>query len=135
MAMKQVFMGTIYIYIFRMSVITLWLCLSGCVHHNTVGVAACKLSCQSRLNICNQTCDNSCLQCAAKANHSTQRSYQRYVNEQCVRGGYRVRQLQSYRDPLQCRKITCECMADYQVCLQSCTGIIRKRLQVPLTCC
>jgi hypothetical protein len=122
--------------IFRISIIAVWFLLSGCVHQNTVSaIAACKMSCQSKLNVCQKTCDNSCLQCAAKANQMTRQSYNRYVNEQCVRGGYLTRQLQSYRDPLQCRKITCECVADYQVCAQACTGVIRKRLQVPLTCC
>ncbi len=122
--------------IVRISCIILIFFLNGCAHQKpALEMAACKQSCQQRLSVCSKTCGNSCLQCEAFASRMTQNSYNKYVNEQCVSGGYLTRQLQSYRDPLQCRKITCECVADYQVCVQSCTGVIRKRLQVPLTCC
>jgi hypothetical protein len=42
--------------------------------------------------------------------------------------------LNSYRDPLQCRKVTCNCHADYQVCIQSCSGVIHKQLRVASAC-
>jgi hypothetical protein len=33
------------------------------------------------------------------------------------------RDLNSYRDPLQCRKVTCDCLADNNVCKASCRGL------------
>lgn len=95
----------------------------------------CKSNCQERLNSCKQVCHNDCQSCAVEMKANTICSYNRYRHEQDVQGGIMVRELKSYRDPLQCRKTTCNCLADYNVCKQSCTGRIRKRLQVSPACC
>lgn len=93
----------------------------------------CKASCDKRLNACTKLCRNNCPQCLAAASQSTARTYAHYVHEQYVKGGFIALQLNSFRDPLQCRKTTCNCRADYQICMQSCGGVISKRLQhVPL---
>lgn len=97
--------------------------------------AACKKNCIERLKVCSQVCDNSCQKCSLAANCSAARNYSRYKHEQYVQGGIIARELKSYRDPLQCRKTTCNCTADFNVCTQSCTGLIHKRLQVGPACC
>ncbi len=97
--------------------------------------AACKNSCKERLKTCNQVCDNGCNECSLDAKCATARNYSRYIHEQNIQGGIIARELNSYRDPLQCRKTTCNCLADFNVCTQSCTGLIHKRLQVGPACC
>jgi len=116
--------------------------LVGCVHQRSIPrsspqgeLAACKISCQQQFNTCNKLCHNSCRQCSAYSSYTTAKHYNHYKSEQFIRGGIIARELNSYRDPLQCRKSTCECAADYRICTQSCAGIIYKRLQVAPTCC
>lgn len=97
--------------------------------------ADCQKNCQERLKICSEVCDNSCQNCSWASKCSAVRQYNKYKQEQYVQGGIIARELKSYRDPLQCRKTTCNCWADYNVCAQSCTGLIHKRLQVGPACC
>ena len=93
------------------------------------------MHCQERFKTCAKVCDKSCKTCSKEASCSAARHYNRMVHEQVVQGGMIARELNSYRDPLQCRKTTCNCQADYTVCKAACTGIIRKRLQVGPACC
>lgn len=96
--------------------------------------ATCKSTCQQRLMACNKTCDNSCPLCCLSANQRAARDYDHYKHQQTIQGVATVRQLKSYRDPLQCRKTTCACPTDYRTCIQTCTGKIPKRLQVAPYC-
>ncbi len=95
----------------------------------------CKKICENRLSACAKTCHNNCRHCFVKANQSTAASYLRYVRECRLRGNDVVLLLNSFRDPLQCRKTTCNCSSDYQICMQSCGGVIYKSLQVAPLCC
>lgn len=97
-------------------------------------LASCKITCQQRLQQCSQVCHNDHRQCNTAAYQNAVKQYNNYINEQDTKGEKVVLQLKSFRDPLQCLKITCECSADYLVCKQSCTGKIRKRLQVVPAC-
>lgn len=94
----------------------------------------CVATCEHRANLCAASCKNNCQNCLASARESSFLSYKHYVHEQCVKGGIVTRELKSYSDPLQCRKITCNCPSDYQVCMQSCGGVIRKQLRVASVC-
>jgi len=96
--------------------------------------AACKSTCQQRLMVCNKICDNSCPNCCLSANQRAAREYSHYKHQQSIQGNSIVRRLNSYRDPLQCRKTTCECPTDYRTCIQTCAGKIPKRLQVAPDC-
>lgn len=98
-------------------------------------VALCKQSCQARFDVCQKACYRDCGDCQKTADGRMVRHYGHYVHEQYVQGGIISRELKSYRDPLQCRKATCNCWADLNVCAQSCTGVIHKRLQVASACC
>ena len=109
--------------------------LPGCVSHKDKHEAAqCKYTCQQKLNSCQKVCQNNTIHCITLANDHALKSYHSYKKQQCVQGKPVVRELQSYRDPLQCRKTTCDCNTDYRVCTQACTGLIHKRLQVAPTC-
>ena len=110
--------------------------LVSCVHQLTStqsreAVTHCKEVCQQHLALCQKTCRNNCVQCHAYAASKSLKAYRNYAHEQCVRGAMRIRQLNSYHDPLQCAKTTCNCSADYQVCRQSCSGFIHKQLLAP----
>ena len=125
--MKACFMGFMVIF------------LVGCATHQDDLVQqekrSCVKMCETRLSTCAQVCDKSCADCAHGANQTMRDRYQGYTHDRYVQGRAVTRQLQSYRDPLQCRKTTCNCMADYRVCAEACSGKIHKRLQVAKTCC
>lgn len=112
---------------------------SGCTTHQDAVVQqekrVCLKTCEIRLNTCANTCNKTCEACEQLANQTMQDHYQGYRHDRFVQGKAVARQLQSYRDPLQCRKATCDCKADFRVCAEACAGKIHKRLQVPETCC
>ena len=109
--------------------------LVSCASHTTLeNLAACKNQCELRNQQCQRVCNNDYKHCHASAKHSTNIYYNHYRHEQAVKGAEAVLELQSFHDPLQCLKTTCECSADYRVCKQSCNGKIRKRLQAPSAC-
>ncbi|MDP3706405.1 MAG: acyltransferase [Legionellaceae bacterium] len=99
------------------------------IHHAST-LKACRLMCSDRLQQCAHTCQNNERNCTALANAEAAVHFNQYKHQRCVQGEIVALELQSYRDPLQCRKITCACRADYGVCTQSCKGKIHKRLQV-----
>jgi hypothetical protein len=117
----------------------IFLSLVSCVSqkHMTVktqDVKQCKVMCVKRFESCNTLCVNNCAVCSEHANQSTLSSYSEYVHQQQVKGGFVARGLKSYRDPLQCRKVTCNCYADLMICEQDCTGIIQKQVRAVPNC-
>lgn len=95
---------------------------------------SCSTLCKKHYQACLQTCDNSCFQCREEAYNDADERYRSYINEITVAGQYKIRSHKSERDPLQCRKVTCNCGADLSVCIQKCDGKIRKSLRVPSLC-
>ncbi|KTC78346.1 acyltransferase [Legionella brunensis] len=115
---------------------TLLLCcafLVSCTHimstQEKSKIAACQLSCENRATACKQTCRNNCPRCCQFSTKTTVTNYKHYKHEVCVKGDFLTLQLNSFRDPLQCRKTTCDCRADYQVCMQACSGMVYKDLR------
>lgn len=113
--------------------------LSGCASHQKVSVInpksveQCMMTCMQHHDYCKQNCVNNCPNCSAAASETAAVNLFKYVHEKQVEGGYITRGLNSYRDPLQCRKVSCNCVADLFTCKQGCTGVIQKRLRsVPL---
>lgn len=88
----------------------------------------CQLSCLNRYHSCKQQCVDNCQHCSAKSSYSTNKNYQKYGHQQLAQGLAVNRELNSYKDPLQCLKITCNCVADLDTCKQGCTGVIQKEL-------
>ncbi|MDF1678418.1 MAG: acyltransferase [Legionellaceae bacterium] len=96
---------------------------------------ACVDECKIKLAACKQRCTDSCKLCE-KANRTQMiKRYKTYIHEQCVQGKRVALQLQSFYDPLQCHKTSCDCPADYRVCVGACRGKIRKYLQITPFCC
>lgn len=115
--------------------------LTGCGHRaSTVDVPSkysirqCLKQCTIHYENCKPTCDNNCANCQMQAYKKAAVNYQRYAQQLKISGGYNVRELRSYRDPLQCRKVTCNCSADFLACRQACTGSIHKVLQAAPYC-
>ena len=115
------------------------LILTGCSHQtvdqSVINKQSCIALCQKHLEACRKNCQDSCVNCVASANRHMARRYNKYMHEEWVQGKVVTRELQSYRDPLQCRKNTCNCRVDYTICTQSCNGTIYKRLQRAPICC
>lgn len=97
-------------------------------------LAQCQMTCMKHFEFCKQNCVDNCPTCSWKSTQSSKINFSKYVNEQKIEGKRVMRELNSYRDPLQCRKVTCNCMADLMACKQSCFGVIRKRLQAVPNC-
>ncbi len=111
--------------------------LYGCHAKNTLRAqefAQCNSICIQHLDFCKQNCTDNCSTCSQKSLYSSTMNYKKYVNEQKIEGQRVMRELNSYRDPLQCRKVTCNCQADFLACKQSCTRVIPKRLQAVPNC-
>ena len=123
--------------IFTMSLF--FLCSCSSVHKSpkfdTNKLELCKSSCLKQFSLCQKSCTNNIAACSCKQHIQTDKSYSKYINEQTVRGGYLTRELNSFRDPLQCSKTTCDCQTDYQMCIQSCSGKIIKPLKNPKNFC
>lgn len=118
--------------------------LAGCMSHSiqdkntvksAVNIDACIKTCLKRFDSCKVDCSDSCHHCRIKSNKTSRKNYRKYVHEECVKGGFIARDLNSYRDPLQCKKVSCNCRADLDGCIQSCDGVIRKQLKAPPFCC
>ena len=111
------------------------LSLSSCSYykdfaHKEQEKTACHHVCQDKLRHCLAICHNSRHDCSVSAHMHASRQHQKYQREQMIQGQDEVLELNSFRDPLQCQKTTCECREDVRVCRQFCDGRIRKRLQV-----
>lgn len=123
----------------RLVVCLLMMALVGCANHfnkivGTQSIAQCKQICIKKYQDCAHTCLNNCRNCSAASLKSSYLNFLKYTHEQRIEGGIITRELNSYRDPLQCRKITCNCSADFSACSQGCTGIIQKRLRAAPYC-
>lgn len=94
----------------------------------------CIQRCEQRYTSCKRQCLNNCHRCQMKADKQAWKSYRSYYNEMKVQGSYRPRDWLSFRDPLQCRKVTCSCPADLNVCTQQCGGQIKKELRTAAYC-
>ena len=108
--------------------------LSGCATQdktitNGQTLKQCQTICIQHLEACKQNCTNNCRNCSIKSSYTSAVNFTKYVQEKQVQGGIITRGLNSYRDPLQCRKVTCNCPSDFITCKQSCTGVIQKRLR------
>jgi len=96
---------------------------------NPQSLTLCKMTCVKRFESCQKTCINSCSRCSANSSYTSRSNYLKYTHEKQIQGGFITRGLKSYRDPLQCRKVTCNCTSDFIVCNQGCVGVIQKRLR------
>ena len=125
--------------IFRLFFFVLIIALSSCVAQNRSGLGPaqlkqCTLSCTQRFDECKRNCVDSCLNCSLSSFHSATANYSKYVRERQIEGKNIARRLKSYRDPLQCRKVSCNCYADLMTCEQNCTGVIHKQLRAVPYC-
>lgn len=124
-------------FLIRVCCCALLFSLLGCASKTTLKEQAllqCKATCMQHFEFCKHNCVDNCPTCSWNATRQSTANFSKYVREQQVEGKKVMRELNSYRDPLQCRKVTCDCVADLMVCKQSCSGVIRKRLQAIPNC-
>lgn len=115
------------------------ICLASCATQQkfvskSTSLSQCKMTCVQRYQECASLCVDNCPTCCNASSNSTALKYTKYLHEQRIEGAIIARELNSYRDPLQCRKTTCNCTADFNICNQGCTGIIQKRLRAVPYC-
>jgi hypothetical protein len=123
-------------------ILTLLLCsliLTACVHHQAIiqkihPNQSCLNQCLQEFSYCKKICTDSCPECCGVSKFHALESYHRYVRQSHVQGFFPINLLQSYDDPLKCKKNSCECQADYVLCKQHCTGIITKKLNHKKQC-
>lgn len=118
----------------RLIIFTLFLLLSSCIHYNQYvekerQLKSCHLKCNMNLNICNKQCRNNERECKVMANMQAASRFKEYKRQEIIQGKILIEELQSFKDPLQCRKVTCSCQEDFRVCNQSCRGKIYKHLK------
>ncbi|MBJ16317.1 MAG: acyltransferase [Legionellaceae bacterium] len=113
-----------------------FLLLNACALHqpNTSAINVCYQQCQQKLIACRTDCQHACTNCRQGAYQAALENYRAYLHEQAVQCKPVARELQSYRDPLQCRKTTCHCLSDYQICSQACRHNIIKQRRAPWHC-
>ena len=99
-----------------------FLLLASCYHQ--LLPANCVADCKGRLAACSKLCLDNCPQCSWVAGAMAAKKYNRYHCDRFIQGKIIALELNSFRDPLQCRKTTCNCGADYQVCMQACGGVV-----------
>lgn len=123
-------------FVARIGAIFLCVLLTACntyVQHQRA-LNACKLNCKVAMHHCEQSCRNNCQNCTLLANSEAAVHFNQYKHQQQLQGSIVALELQSFKDPLQCRKSTCACSADFEMCAQACQGIIHKRLKVVPPC-
>jgi hypothetical protein len=113
--------------------------LLGCqaMHQSALKAQAfqqCMMICTQHFEYCRQNCFDNCPNCSTASKIKAKKNFDKYVYERKVEGKKVMRELNSYRDPLQCRKVTCDCISDYAICKQGCTGVIPKKLQAVPYC-
>ncbi|WP_367605652.1 acyltransferase [Legionella sp. W05-934-2] len=88
----------------------------------------CLQSCEQINRSCLSQCKDSCRICQKEADKQAWKSYEEYYQRMKIQGTYRPRDWLSFRDPLKCRKVSCSCPGDLNVCIQQCGGEIKKKL-------
>lgn len=102
---------------------------------NKISKVSCQKSCFQRFETCSKKTGVKCRQCQIEGNKNAYARYRHYANEQCIKGAVIFREPNSMRDPLKCLKVSTNCCADLNVCLQYCKGTIYKQMLPAARCC
>jgi len=92
------------------------------------------LICKQQYQHCEQVCVDSCHLCKKNSKVVAMKKYALYLRQQQIQGDFITKLHRSFRDPLQCAKTTCNCMADYNICMQGQMGMVQKRYGVQRSC-
>jgi len=112
----------------------LWL-LSGCQHQwSNPEQKTCLNACYEKNRYCHKICQTDCPHCCKYTKMQGLHFYRRYLKRCRIEGKPAFSSLQSFYDPLQCNKNSCDCQKDFLLCQQSCHGKIPKRLKTYKFC-
>lgn len=95
---------------------------------------ACHLDCLAKKDHCKAICRNNCAECTGLKDLQAAKRFKDYKHQKTVQKKLVDLELQSFKDPLQCRKVTCSCQDDFSVCVQACKGNIKKNLKAKAVC-
>lgn len=95
----------------------------------TKPIEQCVQICQKTKDNCSKMCTNDSQLCKKNQMKQAELAYDSYVREMRVAGNGINRDLNSFYDPLQCSKISCDCERDYRACYKMCGGevIVKQR--------
>ncbi len=79
-------------------------------------------------------CTNDSQLCYANANAQADTEYKRYVKQQKIEGRLIDYDQDSFLDPLQCAKLSCDCEADYRACYKMCGGFVQVNKRCVANC-
>lgn len=94
----------------------------------------CLLACQQQQLRCHKLCLTDCPHCCKYTKMQGTVFYRRYLRRSRIEGKPAFSSLQSFYDPLQCNKNSCDCVQDFLLCEQNCQGKIHKRLKTYKFC-
>lgn len=128
----------------RLVCIVFVICLSACgarykmiykyfPPHSKMG-QACVVKCEKQRVVCQELCRSSDKDCELSAHRQAQEEYLAYVHRKKVEGAEIMRDLQSFYDPLQCSKTSCDCRSDFEVCYQMCGGKVKHEKRCIANC-
>ena len=84
--------------------------------------AKCVQICHETKTNCSKMCNNDTQLCQRNQLDHATIAYQSYIKERKVEGDVINRDLNSFYDPLQCSKVSCDCERDYRACYKMCGG-------------
>ena len=92
-------------------------------------IRQCLLHCEQRYQTCLSVCDDNLADCNMKSQARSAVHFAHYRHQQTMKGQVVTAETKAFQDPLACRKTTCDCVEDKNMCHQACRGFINKRLQ------
>jgi hypothetical protein len=85
----------------------------------------CIQQCMKTKDRCLSLCTNDQDLCHKNSWLQADKEYQRYVKERQLVGRSINRDMNSFYDPLQCSKVSCDCESDYRACYRMCGGVVK----------
>ncbi|OGV25797.1 MAG: hypothetical protein A3F18_05655 [Legionellales bacterium RIFCSPHIGHO2_12_FULL_37_14] len=87
---------------------------------NELRMCSCENKCRARYAACVPICRDNCSECQAKAIKLSDARDLNYTWRERVIGKILARERNSFRDPLACTKVSCDCQLDLKNCLKLC---------------
>lgn len=125
--------------LFQVIICALLILTSGCSYYQHYvekeqRLKSCHLNCLTKSRSCARICKNNCQECTGLVKLQAARMFKDYKKRRIVQKKVVAVELQSFQDPLKCRKVTCSCQDDYRICAQACKGKIYKHLKAKAVC-
>lgn len=94
----------------------------------------CIETCNKTKQNCQNMCTNDTSLCQKNMMLQAKLEYGDYIKEKRTEGSQINRDLNSFYDPLQCSKISCDCDRDYRACYRMCGGKVKVKKRCIANC-